>query len=567
MANGRMHHITFYQGKLKRLKAMEHHLDDINKGFMEPRSANHIPLTPLSFLPRIASIYPKRNAVVYGKRKYNWSEVYERSVRLASAITNAGVKPGEVVTIMAPNIPEMFEAHFGVAMAGAVLNTLNTRLDTDTISYILNHADTRLLITDAAFGEAMKTALAQTENKKIKIIDIIDEQASESASGLRLGEQDYETFLNSADPEFKWQMPADEWQAMCLNYTSGTSGRPKGVVYHHRGAYLMAMGTIPVWNMPMHPTYLYVVPLFHCNGWGHAWMMAIVAGTTICCRKIISEDIYPLITEHKVTHFGGAPIVLSMLVNAPNNVIKKPDHTVNIMTAGAPPPAAILERIERLGFNVTQVYGLTETYGHVTHCAWNEDWDDLDFSEKAAIKAQQGVNFTHTEALEVFDQNTGQPVPHDGHSMGEIMFRSNCIMKGYHKNPEATEEALANGYFKSGDLGVRHPNGYIEIKDRLKDIIISGGENISSVEVESILYRFPGVAYAAVVAKPDDKWGETPCAFLEMKTGETATQDDVIAFCRKHLAGFKCPKQVVFTEIPKTSTGKLQKFMLRAQLV
>ena len=534
---------------------------------MEPRPANHIPLTPLSFLPRIASIYPKRDAVIYGKRKYNWSEVYERSVRLASAIKNAGVKPGEVVTIMAPNIPEMFEAHFGVAMAGAVLNTLNTRLDTDTIAYILEHADTRLLITDAAFGEAMKTALTKTENKKIKIIDIIDQQASESESGLRLGEQDYETFLNGADPEFKWQMPADEWQAMCLNYTSGTSGRPKGVVYHHRGAYLMAMGTIPVWNMPMHPTYLYVVPLFHCNGWGHAWMMAIVAGTTICCRKIIAEDIYPLITEHKVTHFGGAPIVLSMLVNAPDDVIKTPDHTVNIMTAGAPPPAAILERIERLGFNITQVYGLTETYGHVTHCAWNEDWDDLDFSEKAAIKAQQGVNFTHTEALEVFDQNTGQPVPHDGQSMGEIMFKSNCIMKGYHKNPEATEEALANGYFKSGDLGVRHPNGYIEIKDRLKDIIISGGENISSVEVESVLYRFPGVAYAAVVAKPDEKWGETPCAFLEMKSGETATEADVIAFCRGHLAGFKCPKQVVFTEIPKTSTGKLQKFMLRAQLV
>ena len=545
---------------------MDHYLDDINKGFMEPRPANYVPLTPLSFLTRIANIFPKRNAVVYGKRKYNWSEVYERSVRLASAITNAGVKRGEVVTIMAPNIPEMFEAHFGVAMAGSVLNTLNTRLDTDTIAYILDHADTRLLITDAAFGEAMKTALLQTENQDIKIIDIVDEQAVESASGLRLGDQDYESFLEEADPEFNWQMPTDEWQAMCLNYTSGTSGRPKGVVYHHRGAYLMAMGTIPVWNMPMHPTYLYVVPLFHCNGWGHVWMMAIVAGTTVCCRKISAEDIYPLIAEHKVTHFGGAPIVLSMLVNASDEVINKPDQPVNIMTAGAPPPAAILERIERLGFNVTQVYGLTETYGHVTHCAWNEDWNNLDFSGKAAIKAQQGVNFTHTEAAEVFDQDTGQPVPHDGQSMGEIMFRSNCIMKGYHKNPKATEEALADGYFKSGDLGVRHSNGYIEIKDRLKDIIISGGENISSVEIESVLYRFPGVAYAAVVAKPDEKWGETPCAFLEMKSGETATEVDVISFCREHLAGFKCPKQVVFTEIPKTSTGKLQKFMLRAEL-
>ena len=545
---------------------MVHHLDDINNGFMERRPANYVPLTPLSFLPRVASIYPDKDAVIYGNRRYSWAQVYERSVRLASALVKAGVKPGEVVTVMAPNIPEMFEAHYGVAMAGAVLNTLNTRLDTDTIAYILDHADTRLLITDAAFGASMKAALAASENKQITIIDIVDEQAEESANGVRLGQSDYETFLSDADPDYDWQMPADEWQAMCLNYTSGTSGRPKGVVYHHRGAYLMAMGTIPVWNMPMHPTYLYVVPLFHCNGWGHAWMMAILAGTTVCCRKIAAEEIYPLLANHKVTHFGGAPIVLSMLVNAPEEVIKTPEHTVNIMTAGAPPPAAILERIERLGFNVTQVYGLTETYGHVTHCAWNDDWDELDFSEKAAIKAQQGVRFTHTEALEVLDQDTGAPVPADGQSLGEVMFRSNCVMKGYHKNPDATKEALADGYFKSGDLAVRHPNGYIEIKDRLKDIIISGGENISSVEVEGVLYRFPGVAYAAVVAKPDEKWGETPCAFLEMKPGETADEAEVIAFCREHLAGFKCPKQVVFTDIPKTSTGKLQKFMLRAQL-
>ena len=545
---------------------MAHQLDEINKGFMDRRPANFVPLTPLSFLPRVADIYPDRAAVIYGERRYSWAQVYERAVRLASAIVKAGVKPGEVVTIMAPNIPEMFEAHFGVAMAGAVLNTLNTRLDTDTIAYILEHADTRLLITDAAFGASMKAALAQTNNKQITIVDIVDEQADESASGERNGSTDYETFISAGDPAFNWQMPTDEWQAMCLNYTSGTSGRPKGVVYHHRGAYLMAMGTIPVWNMPMHPTYLYVVPLFHCNGWGHAWMMAVLAGTTVCCRKIAAEEIYPLLATHKVTHFGGAPIVLSMLVNAPDEVIQKPQHTVNIMTAGAPPPAAVLERIERLGFNVTQVYGLTETYGHVTHCAWNEDWDDLDFSDKAAIKAQQGVRFTHTEALEVLDQQTGAPVPADGQSLGEVMFRSNCVMKGYHKNPEATDDALADGYFKSGDLAVRHPNGYIEIKDRLKDIIISGGENISSVEVESVLYRFPGVAYAAVVAKPDEKWGETPCAFLEMKPGETADEAAVIAFCREHLAGFKCPKQVVFTEIPKTSTGKLQKFMLRAQL-
>lgn len=326
---------------------MAHHLDDINNGFMERRPANYVPLTPLSFLPRVASIYPDKDAVIYGNRRYSWAQVYERSVRLASALVKAGVKPGEVVTVMAPNIPEMFEAHYGVAMAGAVLNTLNTRLDTDTIAYILDHADTRLLITDAAFGASMKAALAASENKQITIIDIVDEQAEESANGVRLGQSDYETFLSDADPDYDWQMPADEWQAMCLNYTSGTSGRPKGVVYHHRGAYLMAMGTIPVWNMPMHPTYLYVVPLFHCNGWGHAWMMAILAGTTVCCRKIAAEEIYPLLANHKVTHFGGAPIVLSMLVNAPEEVIKTPEHTVNIMTAGAPPPAAILERIER----------------------------------------------------------------------------------------------------------------------------------------------------------------------------------------------------------------------------
>jgi len=545
---------------------MTNEMDRTNHGFMEPRPANFVPLTPLSFLPRAADIYPDHTALIYGHLRYSWAEVYERAKRLASALVKAGIRQGEVVSVMAPNIPAMFEAHFGVAMAGAVLNTLNTRLDAGTIAYIFDHADTRILIADTAFHATVSDALGQCENKDITIIDIIDTQDPDSAGGQPLGTADYETFLNTGDPQFDWQMPEDEWQAMALNYTSGTSGKPKGVVYHHRGAYLMAMGTIPVWNIPMHPTYLYVVPLFHCNGWGHAWMMAVLAGTVVCCRKIAADVIYPLLHEHKITHFGGAPIVLSLLVNAADSVIKKPDWVVNAMTAGAPPPAAILERIEKLGFNVTQVYGLTETYGHVTHCAWHDEWDNLDFSEQATIKARQGVRFAHTEELVLLDQETGLPVPADGQTLGEIMFRSNCVMKGYHKNPDATKDALDSGYFKSGDLGVRHPNGYIEIKDRLKDIIISGGENISSVEIESVLYRYPGVAFAAVVAKADMKWGEVPCAFVEMKDGESATADDIIAFCRQHLAGFKCPKDVRFTEIPKTSTGKLQKFMLRNQL-
>ena len=542
-------------------------MDITNSGFMDRREANHVPLTPLSFLPRVADIYPTRTAVIYGQLRYSWAEVYERAVRLASALVKAGVKKGEVVTVMAPNLPAMFEAHFGVAMAGAVLNTLNTRLDVSTIAYILDHADTKILITDTAFSATMREAMEQSPNKSITVIDIVDEQDADSLAGQRLGDIDYERFIAGGDADYAWQMPTDEWAAMALNYTSGTSGRPKGVVYHHRGAYLMSMGTVPVWNMQMHPTYLYVVPMFHCNGWGHAWMMAILAGTVVCCRKIAAEVIYPLLHEHKVTHFGGAPIILSMLVNAPDEVIQRPNWTVNAMTAGAPPPAAVLEKIEKLGFNVTQVYGLTETYGHLTHCAWHEEWNDLDFGERATIKAQQGVRFAHTEAIEILDQETGARVPADGKTLGEVCFRSNCIMKGYHKNPEATEEALGSGLFKSGDLAVRHPNGYIEIKDRLKDIIISGGENISSVEIESVLYRFPGVAFAAVVAKPDEKWGEVPCAFIEMKDGIKASAAEVIAFTREHLAGFKCPKEVRFTEIPKTSTGKLQKFMLRAELI
>ena len=540
-------------------------IDKINEGFMDRRPANYVPLSPLSFLPRVAHIFGNREAVIYGDRRYSWAETYERCVRLASAISKAGLKQGDVVTVMAANTPEMFEAQFGVAMCGAVLNTINTRLDVETISGILDHADTKLLITDAGFATTIKTALADTPNKNITVIDIVDAQDASSASGERLGSMDYEAFLQTGDADFDWQLPSDEWQAMCLNYTSGTSGKPKGVVYHHRGAYLMAMGTVPAWGVPNHPVYLYTVPMFHCNGWGHAWMMALVAGTVICSRIVAADHIFSLLHKHKITHFGGAPIVLGMMVNAPSEVQKRPDWTVKVVTAGAPPPAAVLEKIEALGFDVMQVYGLTETYGHVIHCPWNEEWDDVDFATRAAIKAQQGVQFPHTQEISVIDRDTGAPVPADGESIGEIVIRSNTVMKGYHKNPEATEEAMGDGTFRSGDLAVRHPSGYVEIKDRLKDIIISGGENISSVEVESILYRHPAVAFAAVVAKPDEKWGETPCAFVELKPDETLNEADMIAFCREHIAGFKTPKTVIFGELPKTSTGKIQKFILRAE--
>ncbi len=545
---------------------MVNFMDEQNAGFMNKRPANHVPLTPISFLTRIASIYGNRQAVVYGERNYTWNQVYERCIKLASAINNEGIRRGEVVSVIAANTPEMYEMHFGVPMSGAVLNTINTRLDSDTIAYIFEHADTKLLITDTAFSETVQKAIEKTNNKNIKIIEIVDTQDEDSKNGKRLSKIDYEAFLSNGNSDFNWKMPEDEWDAMCINYTSGTTGRPKGVVYHHRGAYLMAMGTIPVWNVPMHPTYLYIVPLFHCNGWGHGWMMSILGGTTICCRKISAENIFSLLHKYKVTHFGGAPIVLSLLVNAPDNIKLPPSWPIQVMTAGAPPPATILEKMSELGFEVTQTYGLTETYGHVAHCAWNEEWDNYDFSEKAKIKARQGVKFVHTEKLHVVDQKSDLVVPSDGETIGEVVFRSNCIMKGYHKNPKATEEALGKGYFKTGDLAVCHSNGYIEIKDRLKDIIISGGENISSVEVEGVLYKYPGVAFAAVVAKPDEKWGETPCAFIEMKKGETAIEDDIIKFCKKYLAGFKCPKNIIFTEIPKTSTGKLQKFMLRSQL-
>lgn len=545
---------------------MTENLDSINQGFMDPRPANFVPLSPLSFLRRAATIFGSYDAWIYGDRQASWAECYERAVRLASALQKAGVRPGGVVTLIAANTPEMFEAQFGVAMAGAVLNTVNIRLDTETISYILDHADSQLLISDAAFADRVGPALAKSAHPDIPVIDIVDQQEPASAAGARLGSLDYEAFLATGDPDFDWQLPADEWQAMCLNYTSGTSGRPKGVVYHHRGAYLMAMGTVPAWDVPAHPTYLYTVPMFHCNGWGHAWMLALLAGRAVLTRTLNAEVIFDLLHRYRIDHFGGAPIILGMLVNADPAIRKKPDWPVKVMTAGAPPPAAILEKTEALGFEVMQVYGLTETFGHTVQSAWLRDWDQLDFAARAAIKARQGVCFPHTEGLEVLDTNTGQPVPADGETLGEAVIRSNTVMKGYHKNAAATEASMAGGYFRSGDLAVRHPDGHIEVKDRLKDIIISGGENISSVELEGVLYRHPAVGFAAVVAMPDEKWGESPCAFIELKDGAEAGEAEILEFCRAHLAGFKMPKKVLFGELPKTATGKIQKFELRAAL-
>ncbi len=530
-----------------------------------PRTpANHVPLTPLSFIRRARNVYPNHTAVIYGRRRYSWRALYERAVRLASALAARGIGKGDTVSIMAANTPEMLEAHFGVPMAGAVLNTINSRLDADTVSYILDHGDARVLITDTQFSPVIKQVLAERKRSDLYVIDLVDDQIECAAGeGERLGELTYEEFLDAGDPGFAWKLPDDEWQAITLNYTSGTSGRPKGVVYHHRGAYLMNLGTIAAWSLPAHPCYLYTVPMFHCNGWGHGWMMAAVAGTVVCCRQISAGNIFNLIAEHRVTHFGGAPVVLSLLVNAPEEERCVIDWPVKAMTAGAPPPSAVLEKTRALGFDVMQVYGLTETFGHVVQCAWHTEWDELPFTEQAEIKARQGVAFPMTEEVRVVDSDSGERVAADGIQLGEILIRGNTVMKGYYKSPEATTRAFAGGHFHSEDLAVVHPNGYVEVRDRLKDVIISGGENISSVEVESVLYKHPAVALAAVVALPDEKWGEVPIAFVELKAGQQADESEIMVFCRRHLAGFKTPKAVAFGELPKTSTGKIQKFVLR----
>jgi fatty-acyl-CoA synthase len=531
---------------------------------LDKNEANYVSLSPLSFIQRSRDVFPDYPAVVYGDRRYTWRQAYDRCVRLASALHNLGIGVGDTVTVIAANTPELFEAHYGIPMCGGVLNAVNTRLDADTIAYILDHSDAKVLITDSQFSPMVKAALELYGRDDLHIIDIVDDQAT--GEGECLGTTDYEAFLDTGTADYAWSLPTDEWQALALNYTSGTSGRPKGVVYHHRGSYLMTMGTVIGWGLPNHPTYLYIVPMFHCNGWGHAWTMTALAGTIVCCRYITAKAIFDSVVEHKITHFGGAPIVLGMLINAPEEDKKSFDHPVKAMTAGAPPPAAVLEQTQALGFDVMHVYGLTETYGHVLHCAWHHEWDALPFRDQAEMKAQQGVRFPMMEGIMVADVGTANPVPANGEVLGEILIRGNAVMKGYYKASDATETAFADGWFHSGDLAVVHPNGYIQIKDRLKDVIISGGENISSVEVEGVLYKHPAVALAAVVATPDDKWGEVPCAFVELKTDASATEDEIIAFCKENMAGFKRPKRVVFGELPKTSTGKIQKFVLRDQV-
>ncbi len=530
----------------------------------ERNAANFVPLTPLSFLTRTARMYPDHPATVYGARQYSWGQVYDRCCQLASALRAHGIGKGDTVSILSGNLPEMVEAHFGIPMSGAVLNTINTRLEAETIAYILQHGEARVVIIDAELSPEGAKAIAQLNDPDLLVIDILDFQANDNPNAV--GVMDYEAFLATGDPGAGWNMPSDEWDALALNYTSGTTSKPKGVVYHHRGAYLMAIGTVSDWSLPRHPKYLAIVPLFHCNGWCHSWAMAAVAGTIICTRNVTAKVIYDAIETYEISHFGGAPIVLGMIVNADDADRKPFDHAIEIFTAGAPPPAAILEGIERIGFNVTQVYGLTETYGHTLMCGWNSKWDGLDISARSEIKARTGAIMVMMEDMRVVDTETMVDVPADGKTIGEILMRGNSTMKGYLKNEQATKEAFKGGWFHTGDLAVMHENGYAQVKDRLKDIIISGGENISSVEIEGALHRHPAVSLAAVVAKPDDKWGEVPCAFVELKEGAQATEQEIIDFCRTKLAGFKRPKQVIFGELPKTATGKIQKFELRKLL-
>ncbi len=529
---------------------------------LDKNPANFAQLSPLTFLERAASVYPHRTSIIHGTARYTWSQTYDRARRLASALTQLGVVAGDTVAVMLPNIPAMVEAHFGVPMTGAVLNTLNTRLDAPALAFMLNHGQARVLITDREFSTTIKSALVDV-NHPVTVIDVDDDQYT--GLGERLGELEYESFINGGDAHFVWRPPADEWDAICLNYTSGTTGNPKGVVYHHRGAYLNAVSNILTWGMPHHAVYLWTLPMFHCNGWCFPWTIAAVAGVNVCLRKVEAKPIFDLIRQHTVTHYCGAPIVHGLLVNAPAQLKAGINHTVKAMVAGAAPPAAMIEGMESMGFDITHVYGLTEVYGPATVCAKQADWEALDIGERAALNARQGVRYPLAEAVTVLDPETLLQVPADGQTMGEVMFKGNITMKGYLKNPAATQEAFAGGWFHTGDLAVLHPDGYIKIKDRSKDIIISGGENISSIEVEDVLYRHPAVLAAAVVAQPDPKWGETPVAFVEIKDGVQPTSEELIAHCKKHLASFKCPKAFVFGELPKTSTGKIQKFVLREQ--
>jgi fatty-acyl-CoA synthase len=527
---------------------------------LDRNPANFQPLTPLTFLERAAAVFSDHTAIIHGPLRRSYAEFYARARRLASALAKRGIKRGDTVSVLLANTPAMLECHYGVPMAAAVLNTINTRLDAATVAFQLDHAESKVLIADREFSKLAKEALARAKGKPL-VVDYDDPEFT--GAGERLGVIDYEDFLAAGDADFAWKMPDDEWDAISLNYTSGTTGDPKGVVYHHRGAYLLAVGNVLTGSMGKHSVYLWTLPMFHCNGWCFPWTISVVAGTHVCLRQVRAPAMYDAIARHEVTHLCGAPIVMATLLNAPANEKKPLPHVVEFFTAAAPPPEAVLAAMKAAGFNVTHLYGLTETYGPAAVNEWHSGWDVLSPSEQAAMKARQGVRYVPLEALDVRDPDTLAPVPWDGESMGEVMFRGNVVMKGYLKNKSATEKAFAGGWFHSGDLGVMHRDGYIQLKDRSKDLIISGGENISSIEVEDALYKHPAVGAAAVVAKPDDKWGETPCAFIELKPGEKATREDIIAWCRKNLAGYKCPRYVVFAELPRTSTGKIQKFKLR----
>ena len=527
---------------------------------LDQNPANFQPLTPITFLERAASVFPTHTAIVHGQLRYNYKEFYDRSRKIASALIKNNIVSGDTVSVLLTNTPAMLECHYGIPMTGAVIHSINTRLDAKTIAFQLDHANAKVFIFDSEFKVLAEKALNLSKKKPL-IIAYNDPEYSHETKAKNF--QDYEEFLKKGDPNFKWLMPSDEWNAISINYTSGTTGNPKGVVSHHRGAYLLAQGNALTTSMQKHSNYLWTLPMFHCNGWCFPWTMSAIIGTHICLRDVKSGPIWKALYDHKVTHLCGAPIVMSLIINAPENEKYDLEHKVQFFTAAAPPPAKVLEAMQKEKFDVTHLYGLTETYGPAVVNDWHSEWDNLSLEKQAILKSRQGVRYLPLEDLKVLDPDNMEPVPHDGKTIGEVMFRGNVVMKGYFKNKKATLEAFRGGWFHSGDLGVTYPDGYIQLKDRSKDIIISGGENISSIEIEEVLYTHPSVSIAAVVAMKHKKWGETPCAFIEIKSGKKLDEDEIIKWCRQSLASYKVPKKIIFKTIPRTSTGKIQKYILR----